>query len=292
MKLPEFIYFFINLTARNKYFYSEWNIKLELKYKLDYHYRKFDRSKLSPDPLEYPHRFNKYHDIEIAALISSLFAYGNVKQINSSLQKIFELIEWQPYEFVLKYNHKIDKRKFNGLKHRFYSSSDISELFHALNRIYTNNDSLKKFFLLYFFDKNESIKEAISFFSQNMMEIFRHNCDITNGIKFMFPNPFTGSACKRMNLFLRWMVRKDSLDFGLWNEIPTSKLIIPVDTHVARISKELRLTNLNVVSWKMAEDITNHLKKFDSNDPVKYDFALCHISMRKLKIWYVMWILN
>ena len=98
----------------------------------------------------------------------------------------------------------------------------------------------------------------------------------------MFPIPEKGSACKRMNLFLRWMVRKDDLDFGLWKEIPTSKLVIPVDTHIARICKQLELTSSETVSWNMAEEITDNLKKFDPDDPVKYDFALCHIGMRKL----------
>ena len=99
----------------------------------------------------------------------------------------------------------------------------------------------------------------------------------------MFPLPELGSACKRMNLFLRWMVRKDELDFGLWNEISPSKLVIPVDTHIAKISKTLKLTTYKNVSWKMAEQITENLKKFDPSDPLKYDFALCHIGMRKLE---------
>ena len=99
----------------------------------------------------------------------------------------------------------------------------------------------------------------------------------------MFPLPEKSSACKRMNLFLRWMVRKDELDFGLWYEIPTSKLVIPVDTHIARISKSLKLTERKNVSWQMAEEITQNLKKFDEIDPVKYDFAICHIGIRKLK---------
>ncbi len=105
---------------------------------------------------------------------------------------------------------------------------------------------------------------------------------LSRGLKFMFPLPEKGSACKRMNLFLRWMVRKDELDFGLWGEIPTSKLIMPVDTHIARICKQLKLTESKNVSWNMAEEITKNLKKFDLNDPVKYDFAICHIGMRKL----------
>jgi uncharacterized protein (TIGR02757 family) len=99
----------------------------------------------------------------------------------------------------------------------------------------------------------------------------------------MFPLPSAGSACKRMNLFLRWMVRKDELDFGIWNEISPAKLVIPVDTHIARICKELKLTRLKNVSWKMAEEITDSLRKFDPVDPVKYDFAICHIGMRKME---------
>jgi uncharacterized protein (TIGR02757 family) len=106
---------------------------------------------------------------------------------------------------------------------------------------------------------------------------------LTDGIKFMFPLPEKGSSCKRMNLFLRWMVRKDELDFGLWKGITTDKLIIPVDTHVARICTELGLTSRKNVSWKMAEEITDNLKEFDPVDPVKYDFAICHIGMRKIK---------
>jgi len=107
--------------------------------------------------------------------------------------------------------------------------------------------------------------------------------NFSNGIKFMFPLPQKGSACKRMNLFLRWMVRNDELDFGLWNEIKPNKLIIPVDTHIAKICKQLKLTKRKNVNWKMAEEITGKLKRFDPVDPVKYDFALCHIGMRKLE---------
>ena len=99
----------------------------------------------------------------------------------------------------------------------------------------------------------------------------------------MFPNPQSGSACKRMNLFLRWMVRKDELDFGIWKAVRKDQLVIPVDTHIARISRELGLTTRKNVSWQMAEEITEKLKKFDSKDPIKYDFAICHIGIRKLE---------
>src|SRR5690606_18004411 len=106
---------------------------------------------------------------------------------------------------------------------------------------------------------------------------------ISSGFSFMFPIPEKNSACKRLNLFLRWMVRKDELDFGFWNSVKPDKLIIPVDTHIARICRELDLTKKRNVTWQMAEEITNNLKLYDPVDPVKYDFAVCHIGIRKLK---------
>jgi uncharacterized protein (TIGR02757 family) len=258
--------------------------KEQIKNKLNYHYKAFDRNTISPDPLEFPHRFTNIYDIEIAAFIASVFAYGSVLQILKSLEKVFNVIENEPYNFVQDYNHKKDKKLFNDIKHRFYTSDDIAALFAGLNKIYKTYGSLNYLFLLYYFEKAENIKGALSFFSNNLTEIVvKASEHVSNGIKFMFPDPLKGSACKRQNLFLRWMIRKDELDFGLWKEIPTSKLIIPVDTHIAQISQKLNLTKRKNVSWKMAEEITDNLKKYDANDPVKYDFALCHIGMRKIK---------
>jgi uncharacterized protein (TIGR02757 family) len=254
----------------------------KLKHKLNYHYKYFDGSKISPDPLEFPRRFNSIYDIEASAFISSVFAYGNVVQIMNTLEKIHKIMKNKPYEFIMNYDYKKNKHVFNLIKHRFYTPDDIARFFCTLNNIYKNYGSLKYFFLLYYFDKDENLKSSISFFSNNMLNICgkREN---SHGLKFMFPDPYKGSACKRMNLFLRWMVRKDELDFGLWSEIPPSKLVIPVDTHVAKICKELKLTRSKTVSWKMAEEITGKLAEFDKYDPVKYDFAICHIGMRKME---------
>jgi uncharacterized protein (TIGR02757 family) len=141
---------------------------------------------------------------------------------------------------------------------------------------------LKNLFFSFYNSSEPNLKNSISKFSDYLLNKIEPR-KITPVIRFMFPNPELGSACKRMNLFLRWMVRKDELDFGIWSEIPASKLVIPVDTHVARICKSLKLTKMKNVSWKMAEEITENLKKFDPADPVKYDFAICHIGMRKLK---------
>lgn len=257
-------------------------MKISLKNKLDYHYRYFDRTKISPDPLEFPRRFIKIYDIEASAFISSVFAYGNIIQIMNTLEKLHKIMNNKPYEFILKYDYESNKHLFDSIKHRFYTSDDIARLFCALNKIYTAYGSLKYFFLLYYFDKEKNLKNSISFFSNNMLNICRGNEKISHGVKFMFPDPYKGSACKRMNLFLRWMVRKDELDFGIWSEIPASKLVIPVDTHIAKICKQLKITRLNGASWKMAEEITDNLRKFAPEDPVKYDFAICHIGMRKM----------
>ena len=254
---------------------------MNLKQKLEYHYKAFDKSKLEPDPLQFPHLFEDEKDIEIMAFIASVFAYGNVKQIVITLNRFLAIANNQPYKFIQ--NFSMDSKPTDKFVHRFYSSEDILHLFQILHSVYEGFGSLKKLFLSGYQVTDSSTKNAITNFSNFFLQKAQNEFgELSRGLKFMFPLPKKGSACKRMNLFLRWMVRKDELDFGLWTEIPTSKLIIPVDTHIARICKQLKLTKRKNVSWQMAEEITENLKKYDSADPVKYDFAICHIGMRKL----------
>jgi uncharacterized protein (TIGR02757 family) len=254
---------------------------MNLKQKLEYHYNAFDKSKLEPDPLQFPHLFEDEKDIEVMAFIASVFAYGNVKQIINSLNTFLLIANNRPFKFIS--NISVNKNLPTNFVHRFYSTKDILHLFQLLNLAYDENGSLKNLFLLGYDSEDENVKNTITKFNQYFLtKAQKEFKKLSRGIVFMFPLPEKGSACKRMNLFLRWMVRKDELDFGLWKEIPTSKLIIPVDTHIARICKQLNLTKRKIVGWKMAEEITNNLKKFDPNDPIKYDFAICHIGMRKL----------
>jgi len=257
---------------------------MELNQKLEYNYIAFDRTKLEPDPLQFLHMFDNEKDIELIGLIASIFAYGNVKQIENALKKLMLIFDEKPFLFIKNFSAKKDSIKLAGIKHRFYSEDDIIKLFIILNKEIKKHKSIKQIFIQGYNLSDKNVKNGISNFSNHFLNSFSRSFgDISNGIKFMFPLPDKGSACKRMNLFLRWMVRKDELDFGLWNEIPTSKLVIPVDTHIARISKSLKLTKRKNVSWQMAEEITQNLKKFDSEDPIKYDFAICHIGIRKLK---------
>lgn len=255
-----------------------------LKQKLEYHYKAFDRTKLEPDPLQFLHLFVDEKDIEIVGLLASIFAYGNVKQIENTLKRLLKFFEDKPYLFIKNFSAVNDAKKLSGIKHRFYTEDDIIKLFFVLSKEIKEYRSIKNIFLKGYNFSDKNVKNGISNFSKHFLNSFFQSFGkITNGIKFMFPLPEKGSACKRMNLFLRWMVRNDELDFGLWNEIPTTKLVIPVDTHIARICKSLKLTKRKNVSWQMAEEITQNLKKFEEHDPVKYDFAICHIGIRKLK---------
>lgn len=260
---------------------------MNLKEKLEHHYKDFNFEQIEPDPLQFPHLYKDEKDIELMAFISSVFAYGTVTQIISNLNKIVKVMSYQPYNFIVNAEKNNLNEKLGGLKHRFYNVNDITTLFLALKKVYTIHGSLKNLFLINYNEDEPNLKSGISRFSKEMLRTaisvngFKN---LSNGIKFMFPLPEKGSACKRMNLFLRWMVRKDELDFGLWNDIPSEKLIIPVDTHIAKIARQLKLTSRKIVGWKMAEEITEKLKRYDPVDPVKYDFALCHISIRKLKL--------
>lgn len=251
-----------------------------LKQKLNDHFTAFDKSHIEPDPLQFLHLYKNKRDIELVGFLSSIFAYGNVKQIINTLNSLNNILQPDPFNYI---------RSFSGnkqitIKHRFYSEEDVHSLLCLLSKTITKYGSLKNLFLKGYNSTDANVKNGISNFSNYFLDEYSRSFgNPTHGIKFMFPSPEKGSACKRMNLFLRWMVRKDELDFGLWKEIPTDKLIIPVDTHIAKISRNLKLTSLKNVSWKMAEEITTRLKKFDEADPVKYDFALCHIGMRKLK---------
>lgn len=257
-----------------------------LKRKLETHYKAFDKTKITPDPLQFLHKYSCKEDIEIMGFIASVFSYGNVKQIINTLNRLTSVTGNEPYEFVKNFDKKKQSFRFNNLQHRFYPSADIINLFEVLKIILNEYSSINNFYMQFYNSDSINLKYNISRFSQELIRIYLAQTKKLNpsfGIIFMFPDPLKGSACKRMNLFLRWMVRKDELDFGLWNEIPTNKLIIPVDIHIAKICKSLGLTNQKNVSWKMAEEITEKLKMFDPIDPVKYDFALCHIGMRKIQ---------
>lgn len=251
-----------------------------LKRKFDRYYDKFNLSENYFDPIIFPKRYKNPLDIESAAFISSCFAYGNVNQILAALEKLFSLLGDSPYEFILNYSFS-NKNYFTSIKHRFFDEDDIAVLFKTLNKAYSVYGSLERMFILYYFEEDENLKNSISFFSKNLISVSNSS---SKSLRFMFPDPYKGSACKRMNLFLRWMTRKDKVDFGIWTSVDKSKLVFPVDVHVENFAKINKITKRQRADWKMAEEITSFFKKFDFKDPVKYDFAIFQMSINNRTI--------
>ncbi len=251
----------------------------DLKKKLDYYYSAYNTKFSSKDPVRNLNRFSDEKDIELAGLITAAFSYGSVDQINTFLGMLFSKTGTNLHEFTINFSKHKDKKLFNGLYYRFNSQFDILNMFASLQAVLKANERLKNYFLKGFSESDENILSALSSFSGGL------NRGIPKVKKryyhYLFSDPVNNSTCKRMNLFLRWMVRKDEIDLGLWGEIGTSKLIMPVDTHIARISKELGLVKRKSIDLKFALELTGVLKEFDENDPVKYDYALCHIGIDK-----------
>lgn len=236
------------------------------------------------DPIQFVHKFQGRNDIEIAGFFASHLAFGRVKMIIKNLEKLFSLMQWKPYEFVMNFNRE-SGRFLSGFVHRFVKGNDIVKIVYSLKEIYSENGGLEEFFLRGYSKEDKDLQNAIYKFTENfyslkslkdMMQKAKSGSE-NSGIYFLLPPPGSKSAYKRLNLFLRWMVRQeDGLDTGLWKRIRPSQLIIPLDTHIARISKNLGLTQRKTPDIKMAIEITENLKMLDGEDPLKYDFVLCH----------------
>lgn len=250
---------------------------MNLKEFLEQKYIEFDFSQIHPDPIEFPHRFTDDRDIEISSFISSVFSFGNIKQIMKFLENLHKIMGNSPYDFVCNFKRKYIKA---DVYYRFYSSDTIIQFLEIIKSLLSEYQSIQNYL------NSGSLKITKVYDILELISLIPQQFNLEEGrskyISRIFPKPSKGSACKRMNMFLRWMLRKDSIDFGLWNIIDKSELIIPLDANIFEISKKLSLTKRSSISWKTAEEITNSLKEFDYSDPVKYDFSLCHINMRKI----------
>jgi uncharacterized protein (TIGR02757 family) len=253
---------------------------------LDKLYTTFDLKFLSPDPLEFVHRFKKQEDQEVVGFIASSLAYGRVERILASIRNVLERMGNQPYRFVINFNPRRDTKVFDGFIHRFNNGKDIACLIYLAQQMIEEHGSLGEFFLKGYNPTDANIKNALVSFTERALSLDasaiygKAKLPKNAGVRFFFPSPKDGSPCKRLNLYLRWMVRNgDALDFGLWKKIHPNKLIIPLDTHIARVSQNIGLTKKKNTDWKMAEEITESLKMLDPEDPVKYDFALCRLGI-------------
>lgn len=255
-----------------------------LKSNLDKIYNGFDfKGRILCDPIKFPKRYSNIDDIELSAFISSCFAYGQVDVFMSVIEKLLGICGSSPYDFLMSLDIEKHRRLFDKVKYRFNDTEDIICLFYCLNKILRTYNSLKNVFLNNYFTKGLDVLVTIDSFVEEFLsidttQVYGQNIK-KKGFRQFLPSPKDKSPCKRVNLFLRWMVRDSDIDFGIWKEIPKDKLIIPLDTHIARISRCLGLTQRQTVDIKMAVEITENLKRFDPIDPLKYDFALCHLGI-------------
>ncbi len=253
-------------------------------------YEKFEESYLYSDPLGFVHKFEDIKDIEVAGFIAAGFAFGNVSQIIKILDKIDRIVNHKFYEFTVNFNAADGFKLFNGLYYRFIKERDIVALFLILSEMLKKHGSIENFFLKDYNPSDLNLKNAVTGFSKRALELIDFSSVYNSAVppedsmvRFFFTSPVDNSPCKRINLFLRWMVRNsDNLDFGIWRDINPSQLIMPVDTHIGRISQYIGLTTYKNPSFKMAEEITENLKKLDCFDPVKYDFAITRLGILDL----------
>jgi len=257
-------------------------IRSKLKERLDNLVEEVQCDYLHMDPLELVRQFSDPLDQEIAGFIAAALAIGRYALIRKAVEEIFSLMGASPARFILEFHPEKYQKLLNGFVYRFYRGRDIALLFWWMKQILQETSSLQSFFIRGYDPDNDNIGITLSRFVRSILSLETYPIikDLPpkgSSIRHFLADPRDGSGCKRLNLFLRWMVRKDGVDLGLWNQVSPAKLIIPLDTHVARLGKRLGLTRRISPDWKMAVEITRSLRCFDPDDPVKYDFALCTI---------------
>ena len=222
---------------------------------------------IAADPVCIPHLFTKKQDIEIAGLFAAVFAWGNRTTIINKSKELMQLMDMQPHEFCLHHSAK-DLKKMMGFKHRTFNTDDLYYFIEFFHNHFKKYDSLEKAF---FPNKGMTAEQGLNYF-KNYFFTFEHLPRTQKHIS----SPLQRSSCKRLNMFLRWMVRNDNagVDFGLWKNTKPSLLICPIDVHVARVAKKLGILQRKQTDWQTATALTEYLRTLDATDPVKYDFAL------------------
>ncbi len=236
---------------------------------LESFYAKYNRKEfIHPDPIEFLSLFENSLDIEITAFLASSLAYGRVTQIFNSIETILKMMQPTPSLFLENNSVKHIEDAFSDFKHRFTTGKEIAAFLNTVKIIIEKSGSMEEFFLAGYNREDENILNALTSFVKRFKELGRI------GKTSLLPDPALGSACKRLNLLLRWMVRKDEIDYGLWRKVDPAKLIVPLDIHMYRIGRKLRFTSRKSADMKTAIEITRGFRQINPEDPIKYDFAL------------------
>ena len=254
----------------------------ELKPALDHLYATF-HAQPGADPVFFVHRYTRDDDREVVGFCAAALAFGRVASVMQSIEALLAAMGASPAAFVRGFDARRDAAALAPLIHRWTRGSDLAALMLVMKSMLDRHGSLERSFAAGLEPDAGDVGDAIESFSRRALDV-----DVTSvygaarprpGVAYFFPCPSGGSACKRLNLYLRWMVRRDAIDPGGWTRVRPSQLIVPLDTHIVRLGKCLRLTAHATPGWRMAQQITSSLRAIDPGDPVKYDFALCHLGM-------------
>jgi uncharacterized protein (TIGR02757 family) len=228
------------------------------------------RAFIHPDPLEFLYRYEDVADREIVGLIASSLAYGNVRAILRSVSAVLEKMD-SPVEFIANARERTLNSVFSSFKHRFTTASELTELLLGIKHVLQEHGSLENCFRLGLADTDKTVLPALS--------RLVHALNPDGGFNSLLPDPDRGSACKRLNLFLRWMIRRDTIDPGGWKGASPAQLIIPLDTHMFRVSRSLGFTERRTPDLKAALEITQVFREFCPEDPLRYDFSLTRLGI-------------
>ncbi|HEV3484676.1 MAG TPA: TIGR02757 family protein [Vicinamibacterales bacterium] len=255
----------------------------DLRGSLDALYHDYNREDSASDPVHLVRPFADAADREIAGFCAASLAFGRVASVLNSIRTLFAAMGGRPAEFVRHFEPGDASPALHAMVHRWIRGRDVIALLWVLRQMLDRAGSLERFFAEGYADDDPDVSRALDSFSQRALALDLRRAygrvPRRAGVCYFFPRPSAGSACKRLNLFLRWMIRRDEVDLGVWNSIPASKLVVPLDTHVIRLGRCLRLTKYASPGWKMAADITASLRRLDPVDPVRFDFSLCHVGM-------------
>lgn len=238
------------------------------------------------DPISLPRRYTLPQDIEIAGLLASMMAFGRVELFLPVVRDLLDLMDSRggPAAFVKRLDPTRDSTLLDGFQYRWVRGHDLFDLLRVLQASYQRHESLQALFAIGWRQGDQDLRTALTFFVDDLLLTARAllaPAELSHGLRSLLPSPRQGSACKRWNLFLRWMVRREAPDLGLWSVMPPSALMIPLDTHVLRISGKLGLCRpeLQSSNWLVAAEITSSLRQLDPADPIRYDLALAHLGI-------------
>jgi uncharacterized protein (TIGR02757 family) len=250
---------------------------------LDRLYESFNYPDSATDPIHLVRRWQQPEDREVVGLCAASLAFGRVASVLQSIERVLAIMGCEPAAYVRQFDPRRDGPAFADIVHRWIRGADLVALVWIMRQMIDRSGSIEQFFLAGYDPSAADVEDALDSFSTRALAL-----DVTAaygkapkrpGVNYFFPRPSAGSACKRLNLFLRWMIRRDALDLGAWTGVSPSQLIVPLDTHVIRVGRCLRLTRRISPGWPMAREITASLRELDGADPVKYDFAICHLGM-------------